>query len=316
MKIFYLLLFFSPFFALAQTTATVNITFQNCVQYKIERNAFLRLKKPDNFKITQIDQTHYVLNYMDTRPGSVFVNERPILITPGDNVQVTYRMIVWNDDEFRDTISAVGNNAINYTYSNFVTNGRVTGDFFPDFREDQYQNNPTALYDGLIKGYAFRDAYYGSNLEKYSYSTNFKEFIKRFNNLERVFYLLELETEFANNNRVLLPVFSQKAHDLFYNTYFVPSDTCYTKRMEEMFDYFFWHICHVEFAPVDSKANFDKVLDFAMKYHDPFVKEYFLYFIIVDYNELWKKYKTKDAIAAIQKIKNPAIKESLKNYTY
>lgn len=72
----------------------------------------------------------------------------------------------------------------------------------------------------------------------------------------------------------------------------------------------------MEFYPAESKKNFEGLLNFAIKYQDPFVKEYFLYFLIVDYHNAWKKFRPNDMIPIIQNIKNPAIKNALKGYDY
>ncbi|MFP3637057.1 hypothetical protein, partial [Bacillus sp. SIMBA_033] len=75
----------------------------------------------DRFTLEKIDNSHYIINYIYDKPSMVYINQRPVLITPGDDVNLTYRVIVWNDQEFKDTVQAAGNNAINYTFSNFFT---------------------------------------------------------------------------------------------------------------------------------------------------------------------------------------------------
>ncbi|MFI5136392.1 MAG: hypothetical protein ACHQIM_01105 [Sphingobacteriales bacterium] len=318
MKLFFLsLILFFPFCVFAQSTATVDITFQNAKIIKIERRPFFKFKKPDNFKITILDKTHYLLNYLDTKPGVVFINERPVLITPGDDVKLTYKLIVWDYEDFKDTISATGNNAKNYTYSNFATGTRlIKGDIFPDLRIVKYQTNSLALYADLVKAYAFRDAWYDSFLKKYGYDKSFADYIKRTNNIEFLVNAVALETELATNYKKQLPPFAEKVHAAFQNTDFIPADTNYTYRMEETFYTFFWHLAHEEFYPLDSRKNFDSLLNFVIKYPNPFVKEYFLFFFIIDYNKIWREFRPESLVKVIKSIKNPAIKEALKNYTY
>lgn len=231
-----------PFSVSAQSRATVDISFQNIEITKIERRSFFKFQKTDNFKLTKLDETHYILNYLDTKPGVVYVNQRPILITPGDNVKLTYKLIVWDYEHFADTLSATGNNAINYTYSNFVTPKLIKGDKFPDLRSEKYQTNSMALYADLVKAYAFRDTYYDSYLKQYGYDKNFTAYVKRINNIEFLSNALSLATELASGYKKQYPAFAEKVHAAFLNTNFMAADTNYTYRMEEVF-YAFFGIC-------------------------------------------------------------------------
>ncbi|WDF80736.1 hypothetical protein PQ469_12035 [Mucilaginibacter sp. KACC 22773] len=305
-----------PFLVNAQSTATVAITFQNAKYTKIEKHSFFKFKKPDNFVLKKIDNEHYKLDYLDSKPGVLYVNKRPILITPGDNVKLTYKLIIWDDENFKDTISALGKNAKNYTYSNFLNTRLVKGDSFPDLRNVKYQNDPEALYTALVNAYAFRLTYYNAPLKVYGYDKSFSDYVKRINNIEFLSHALSLETELGEQHKKQHPVFAKKVREAFFNTSFIAADTNYTYRMEETFYAYFWHLAHAEFAPLNSRKNFDGLLTFIINYPNSFVRDYFLSFLIIDYNDSWNKFRPQSIMAVVQAIKNPSLKELLRNYDY
>ncbi|MFA6083329.1 hypothetical protein [Mucilaginibacter sp.] len=309
-----LVLLYLPFSICAQNRATIDITLQNTKRIKVERRSIF--EKPVNYNLTKIDEEHYSLNYFDNKPGVIYINGRPILVTPGDDVKLMYKLIVWDDESFKDTITATGNNAKNYTFSNFVTVRKIDGEVYLDFKNVKYQNNSLAFYADLAKFHAFRLKYYNFYLHKYSYDKSFIDYIARATNFEFLSNAIYFESELATYNKKQFPAFSEKVSTAFLNTNFIPADTSYTYRMEETFSAFFYNLTHIKFNPIDSEKNFDNLLNYIVKYPNPFVREYFFYFLITKYNKVWAKYRPKDIIPVIQNIKNPAIKNALKNYTY
>lgn len=330
-----------PFYVLAQKTAKVEITFENSKYRVIEKPLFFKFNKQfdptkseleflteyvrdksgeltqnsDRFTLEKINNAHYVINYVYDKPSMVYINQRPVLITPGDDVKLTYRVMVWNDQEFKDTVLAVGNNAINYTFSNFFTPRLIKGDRFPDLRTVKYQNDPVALYKDLISAYTFRKQYYNSFLQKYHYNKEMFAYLTRANHIQFLLQGLQLEKEIAKGYKNHWPVFRDMLHKAFVTTKFDPKDTDYSDRMEQTIYAFFTNVAQLQYKNVLSKQSFDSIYEFIAKYPDSFVKEYFLFFLVSEYNGSWKKFRTKSMLSAIKNVKNPEILKAIARYT-
>lgn len=235
---------------------------------------------------------------------------------PGDDVKLTYKVIVWNDREFQDTVYAKGNNAINYTFSNFFTPRLIKGDRFPDLRTVKYQNDPVALYNDLVGAYEFRNTYYNSFLKKYHYNNTMSAYITRANHIQFLLNALQLEKEVAKKYNKHWPKFHDMVCKAFMATKFVPEDTDYSDRMEQTIYSFFMNLAQIEYKNIETKQSFDYLLDFIVKYPDSFVKEYFLFFLITEYNRSWKKFRPENMLAEIKNIKNPKIIKVIAEYDF
>lgn len=340
----FIVLILKPGLTIAQETASVDITFENATYHRIERPSFYQKfkanytssknfdgpafvqaymsSKPgdesqqsDRFNLTKLSESHYMLHYRYKQPGIVYINMHPVLISPGDNTKVVYKREASNRGS-KDTIIATGSNPRNYTFSNFFNSRLVKGDNFPDLRSAKYQTNGALLYDDLVKAYSFREAYYNSFLRKYNYEASLSAFIRRANHIEFLSHALSLETELAENYKGQLSPFSERMNNAFARTNFIQADTNYTYRMEELFNAYFWSLTHTRYKNINVRENFDSLLKYINGYPNSFVKEYFLFFLIAEYNDAWKKYRPENRITIVKGIKNPAIKEALQNYDY
>nr|WP_162988727.1 hypothetical protein [Pedobacter schmidteae] len=98
----------------------------------------------------------------------------------------------------------------------------------------------------------------------------------------------------------------------FQNTVFVPSDTSYTRRMEEIFKNYLYRLVYYKGSGLQTNKDFSNTLQHIQAYPDIFVREYLLCFLVTDHNEIWNRRKTPASIALIQQIKNPLLKNGLK----
>ena len=112
MKNFFLMLSLTCSFYIghAQKTASIAITLKNSKDINVEQLVFFEqpssysLERPSDdelriqfnkglnlprsafFSVSKIDDYHYLLKYRSDKPEMVYINYRPIYITPGDSV--------------------------------------------------------------------------------------------------------------------------------------------------------------------------------------------------------------------------------------
>ncbi len=299
-----------------QKKTTIFITLENTNKLNIERRSFFR--KQPVYDLAKIDDQHYVLNYLPDKPGMIYIHGRPMLITPYDDIKLTYRLIVYTYDTFRDTLIAEGKNAENYTFSNYTTfsdpvKKRTIDDFYPDFKSDKYRNNMRGYFNDIIKNKKLSDKYLDSLLSKKNYDQKLIDYLNRSRWGIFFFGVRYYEDMLAQNSSNQLTGFSKKVDSLFSSIDFIPSDSCYSAEMENSFRLYFGHLTKIRFKPLNTEDNFEKLFSFVRNYPNPFVREYFLYFLISDYKSMLRKSHWNDMKKFIADIKNPEIIAELKN---
>jgi len=289
----------------------VEVTLQNVNKLTVERQVLF--DKPTNFELSKVDDSHYILNYLWSKPGILYLNSHPVFITPGDSIQLLHKVILKTSNVYRDTIIAKGNNSGNYTFSNFVDK-RLPGGHFPELSDNRYKGDINLLYNDLKAYFSFRTRQYEALFAKGNYSKELVDFIKRKKRLDFLSVLVNFEGDILKQYPNQIANFSQKVESEFLNTVFIPSDTSYTRRMEEIFKNYLYRLVYFKGNGIKTEKDFSSTINRIQAYPNPFVREYLLCFLVIDYNEIWKKYENENSRSLVKHIKNPVISNEMKKY--
>lgn len=229
-------------------------------------------------------------------------------------MQLTHRIILRTATIFRDTLIAKGRNEGNYVYSNFTERRRAVDRSYPEIANKKYKGNALGFYNDLVNYFSIRGKYVDALFSKIGSSRTLVDFMKRKRRLDFLSNLVYFEEQIAKKDPDQLPAFSQKLEADFRSTVFIPSDTAYTRRMEEIFKNYLYHLVYIKCNGVATGKDFDNLINYIQAYPNPFMKEYLLCFLITDYNGIWKKYKSPRATGLVENINNPILIGELKKY--
>jgi len=68
-----------------------------------------------------------------------------------------------------------------------------------------------------------------------------------------------------------------------------------------------YHLVHITFKHVNAKSEFDALYSYIKAYENPFIREYFIYFLMVDNKNLIEKFKPQDIQELTRNITNKNI---------
>lgn len=275
------------------------------------------LQRPANYELRKHDDRNYSIIYRGDKPKILYLNGRPIYITPRDRVRLEYHRISEPGRE-RDTIIATGDNAKNYTYSyltQFDTKERKerSGIYIPKLSSSKYKDAKHSFYDDLRQYHAVDRKYIDSLLS----SRGFNSHIIRQAELDA--YALEIfgnrgdENELLKTNKTQLEDFSKKLETHFASRNISPNDTIYSYSIEEAIRLYFGHLEEIKFASVKTDQQLLDMVSYIKAYPNHFVREYLLCFLMQNYeSRLTEKYMA-EIKPELDKIENPFIITMLKN---
>ncbi|MFA6087768.1 hypothetical protein [Mucilaginibacter sp.] len=313
MKILAYILFilFFGFVCEAQKPANISITLENSTQLQI--NHLSLFEKAGNYLLTKQDETHYTLTYNEPIPGILYLNLKPIYITPGDNIQLTWRLVSKTMDEQVDSLLATGVHSGNYIYSNYIMTKKLDS-YFPDFDGAKYQKNPLLLYQDLNTFEKVYFNYFDKILTSLQCSPALIGFVKRAEQNQFFFNMIYFENELYKSNNPGLGNFSKTLDDSFLATRFLPGDTHFNFVQENLFKRYLTRLVQIKFKQLTSHADAVALFNYINKYPNAYVREYFLYFLVKEYNSKAKLLNRESLEDSLQTITNVDIKDNLKNY--
>lgn len=330
MKKIFLLLFIirASSFCYCQNKATIAITLENTETIIIEKTAITLIEqgmmgvdnrispnRTQNYSLLKIDNQHYLLECLLNKSEIFFLNLRQILISPGDNIKLTYREFPKKSNGTKPSeITATGKNNANYTYSNF-TNTFQPDKYFPNFDDLQYKSNSKLFYNDLVDFYNIYDKEINSLLTTKGCDRRLIDFIKREHRFSLLFTLIFDERKLLSSHNKELNSFSKLVDSTFLNYLFIPSDTSNTVTMEKVFKTFLERLVFVKFKQLNTNENFNALIKYIKEYPDAFMREYLIYYLVTDYNPLWKRYYSIESSKLIQNIKNKNISEVVQKYS-
>jgi hypothetical protein len=304
-------LLFSCMICQAQKPAIINITLENSKQLQIDHLSIFN--KVGKYELTKKDDTHYTLTYNEPIPGILYLNLKPFYITPGDNIQLTWRLFSKTMDVQVDSLFATGVNAGNYMYTNY-TMTRKLDSYFPDFESTKYKSNPMLLYQDLS---AFEKVYYNyfdKLLTSLKCSPALIGFVKRTEQNQFYFNMMFFENELYESNNPGLGNFSRVLDDSFIAAKFLPGDTHFNFVQENLFKRYLARLVQRKFKYLNSRNDTVALFNYIDKYPNAYIREYFLYFLVKEYNSKTKLLNREKLEDSLRTIANADIKDDLKNY--
>jgi len=338
MKNFFLMLSLTCSFYIghAQKTASIAITLKNSKDINVEQLAFFEqpssysLERPSDdelriqfnkglnlprsafFSVSKIDDYHYLLKYRSDKPEMVYINYRPIYITPGDSVQLTDKMKVSDRNSEQDTLIAYGKNSSNYMFSNYLFN-RTLLKHKPEAKNVKYDQNIQLFYDDLVKFYKLNDDFFQPLYTSKGCAKSLIDYLSRKRRIDFLFDLYYFEQEFQTNKHSQLSKFSGLIDSTFENTKFNPGDTSFSFAMENVFRGYFKRLVNVKFNRLTSKNDYDHLYSNINKYPNPLIREYLLYFFAMNYYKDPKNFNAAEVDALVEESKNANIRKAFKD---
>lgn len=322
--------------ALAQKESSVYIKLVNAPDLNIEKRRFFdqennysivdktdsqlsfqfnkgkTLPEGENFNVKKIGNDSYLLKIKSAQPEMVYLNYKPIYIVPGDSVQITFKELVRTFDTRQDTIIAEGEHKCNYEFSYSLKSKKIEGSY-PKMTSARYQGNFLSFYTDLKKYYADYNLYYGSIASLKLCDPNLIAYLQRKNQETYLFNLIRYESDFRAQKKVAdAEMVGGVLEEAFNNSKFVAADSLLSFGMENLFKRYFKRLTDVKYNELASKDDYLSFKSFIKAYPNPFVKEYFIYFLIANYSDTIKNYDP-EAVAVFEKdISNVQILNGLK----
>ncbi|MEJ2879802.1 hypothetical protein [Pedobacter sp. GR22-6] len=277
------------------------------------------IKRPANYELTKIDNQNYKLVYRGKKPKILYLNENPIYITPGDKVQLNFARISEPGME-RDTITASGDNLMNYTYapvmlldskerrSSINTN-------YPNFTSPKYFKGSISFYDDLNRYDELSWKYVDSVLVARNYNRNIIRQMELDLFTWNMFTKVEYEDRLQAQNKIQANDFARKIEHDFKSRNFLFVDTIYSPNIEGAISMFFVHLEKTKFAGVKDDMQLSKLFFYIKSYPNNFVREYLLCFLMQAYSSRLKEDFLLQIQSEVEKITNPFILDALKNKT-
>jgi len=269
--------------------ARIDVTVENSPFLYVDRYSFFR--QASEVKVEKLEAGHFVLRLELSKPRMYNINFREVWVTPGDTVSLIFRVTDSNPDHHRDTLIAKGKNNANYIFSNKISDG-MPRLYYPD--ESQYRQKLPQLLTILTQNYRK----YTKEVEAYSAAlridTGLAAYLSRSINWQLFYNLDYLDQELGNygDNRNVLSHFRDS---LFANTTFIRSDTAYSQKMESLFENQLKYVIYnkYKFNGVPTQQQYTALIDYVVSYPDPFIKDYFVYFLNENYAYLTKEFNDK-----------------------
>ncbi|TCC99861.1 hypothetical protein [Pedobacter psychroterrae] len=278
------------------------------------------IRRDVNYEVKKGENNNYVITYFGTTPKILYVNERPIYITPGDDVKLDYRYIRDPGKE-RDTLIATGLHFENYIYSQalmFKSPGRtksMEGILIPKLSDSKYKSSAISFYDDLRKYHDAQWRYSKSYLLHQGYNSDIIRQSEQDDFVRELFSLRYYEDNFAKANKAQLEDFSKKLDLYFSSKNISPSDTALSLNIEGAIAMYFGHLAEIKFRKLETEQLLHEMVLFIKNYPNQFVREYLLFFLKEDYADTLQRYNFTGLGVELEKISNPVIKAALNEKT-
>lgn len=290
-----MLLSFSTLCVLGQSTIGINL--QNTYDIKILKKTFF--KGPENFVLSKVDDANYILKYNAARPEIIFLNNRQILVTPGDSLQVIFRVLDSSSEAYEDIIIAKGKNAANYMFSNF-NRAKELDKYYPK-DEEKYDN--VKSYCSKILQYKFiNEKYIDSVFKKIDATNELIGYKKRERQYVILYNLINYEKYILGNRPEKTKIVTETIDSLFLNMKFDPIDSTFTSLSQYTIKEFLARTVSLKFNDLQTQKDIEECIKYISKYDNSFIKNHFYYFLLKGYkNEFLKNYK-EDVVSVLKLI--------------
>lgn len=259
-----------------------------------------------NYKLLNISNGHYKLEYSLKSPKLIYLNYKPLFIKPGDSLKLTYNVLEHTFDTMRDTLIAVGKNGQNYEHSTFVKWKASDKSLDDDLVKNTADVNES--YRQIKAYYTKLKNYQDSILKQKNCDETLRGFVKRTMERTELFTLLFFENRLYSSSDKKAVVFS-KIIDVDMNARkYEPGDTAYNFGMENLIKAGFKRTIKVKFNNLDSKDDYLAMVNYISNISDPFIRDYYVYFLVMNFRSLDLKYPSD----ILQKCKNNLTNNQIK----
>ena len=321
----------------AQKASVISVTLNNSPKLNIEKHHFFdRPKNSSEEVMTQeefigimkagevhgensklfvrkTDDTHYTITQYLKTPEVIYLNYRPIHVTPGDTVSLTHMIISSDSDSFKDTIIASGKNKGNYEFSNFTSSKEFDKDY-PLIGSAKYKGNVTGFHTDIWKYYTKYSKRMDSLLNKSKCSLELIDYVKRKKQEQLLINLTIYEDELLKNKNPQIKLYGKLLDDAFLSHNFVPSDTLHGMTMENVFKRYLSRLVRIKHNNLMNKADFTALLSEISMSNQAIVKDYLLYFLIRNYISSVKKYASLELNGYIDDIEDKRVQAQLEQF--
>lgn len=270
-----------------------------------------------NYEVKKIDSKNHLLIYRGYRPKILYLNENPIYILPGDQVQLNFHRISEPGRE-RDTVTATGDHALNYIYGSIMllnSKERIAaiGISYPQSIDPKYSIASASLYDDLDRYDSLSWKYVDSVLSARNYNKNIIRQAELDLYAMRMFSNLFIEDSLMKRNSIQSKDFAEKLEVHFASKNINPVDTTYSPNIEGAISLYFSHLEEIKFKGVKDDEQLSAIISYIRNYPNRFVMEYLLYFLMENYKPRIKGNDLVQINLDLEKISNPFILDALKN---
>ncbi|MCZ4224448.1 hypothetical protein [Pedobacter rhodius] len=281
-------------------------------QLSFQFNKGKTLPEGEDFNVKKVGNDSYLLKIKSAQPEMVYLNYKPIYIVPGDSVKITFKELLRTFDTRQDTIIAEGKLKCNYEFSYFLKSKKLEGSY-PKVTSAKYQGKILSFCTDLKKYYADYDLYYSSVAGLKLCDPNLIAYLHRKNQETYLFNLIRYESDFKAQKKLAdAKAVGDILEESFNKTKFVAADSLLSFGMENLFKRYFKRLTGLRYNELASKDDYFAFKSFIQAYPNPFVKEYFIYFLVANYSDTIKNYDP-EAVAALKKdISNAQILNGLK----
>jgi len=289
--------------------------------YKDRGSLFIKdrsvLPRTKYYEVNKIDNKNYTLIYKGNKPRVLYLDEKPIYITPGDKVHLNFSYISELGRE-RDTVIATGDNAANYTYYPILLldskeRRKAIGMSYPNPADSKYAKIIPSLYDDLMRYNALSWKHINALLVAGNYNNDIIRQMELDTYAISMFSHRFFEEKLLNTNSIQLKDFAKKLERDFALRNINPADTIFSPNIEGAISLYFGHLEEVKFAGVKSDSELLALISYVKNYPNQFVREYLLYFLMQNFGaKLSADYHAKIK-PDLDKIGNPIIIAALKN---
>lgn len=321
----------------AQKASVISVTLKNSPKLNIEKHHFFG--RPINsseeemsqeefiavmkagevrdenskFFVKQVDNSHYTITQYLKTPEVIYLNYRPIYVTPGDTVKLTHIIISPDSDTFKDEIIASGKNKGNYEFSNF-TASKEFDKGYPLIASNKYKGNVAGFHADIWKYYAKYSQRMDSLLNKLSCSPELIEYVKRKKKEQLLINLTIYEDQLLKDKNPQIKLYGKLLDDAFLSHNFVPSDTLNGMTMENVFKRYLSRLVRIKHNNLLNKADFNALLSEISALKQPIAKDYMLYFLMLNYNSSMKKYAPLELNGYIDEIEDQRVQAQLEKF--
>lgn len=267
--------------------AKIHIKTYNMNQFFFDRYTFFEENKES--QVDKLGEGEFLITYWGKTPKIFNINFREVLVTPGDDVDLTYKL--FNDTTGRDTMIVNGQRNDNYTFSNMELSLMPRIEF-----EGLDFSGRTALskvFESLNKRFGLRRNKISDYLDKTTCAKEIKDYLLRNYDAARYYDYVNIGKKIAGTkNKQLM---RRHSDSLFNSLIFNPQDTVHGRYMQVLFENHFKNLVEDNFNKLATAKDLDGVVSFVDKYPNAFIRKHFIYFLGTNYLANVKEYKNERA---------------------